>query len=467
MNASRVQAAVAFAQSKTSTAVRVYRYGCLIAEDGVNPESRSTPVQSFSLGKSIVSLTFGRAWTLGLIGPDDPVGALFPAADRPHGALTMRQLLTMTEGLSLNLRHDLNLTMPDRVRDLLTLPFVARPGTTFAYFQSGPPMVTAAIGRAVGEDFQTFAQRQLFSPIGITPGSWSWTRDAAGTTAGFWGLMMRPDDFARFGELLRRGGEWRGRRLLSRQYVRDALQTIPPFGCYAWFIWRTATARCNWTSFLGLPRDMWQFNGSMGQLVTVFPTQGVMTVRTGIDPTGGNWAPAAGSAGGQQEREFYDRVLGAITETPVRVMHPPANPRIPTAKQQQRYGSTSSPVSTGLGGMLLPPLPPAGPWRARAVELPDAPLAADPRGQFTIALHCPPRWLTGTRRCAGRLRATSAQAAVPYSVRPGASTRIRLRLTASASRALRHRHSLRVMVTATDRDATGGGTPAAVTVQLS
>jgi CubicO group peptidase (beta-lactamase class C family) len=460
MDAAKVEDAVQYASSRgTSSAVRVYRYGCLVAEDSVNPESVSAPWQSFSLAKSIVSLTFGRAWTLGLISPDDPVGSLFPEADAAHGALLMRHLLTMTSGASLITTHDLDLGMPDRVRDALTIPLVAKPGTTFAYWQTGPPTVAAAIGRAAGEDFQAFAQRELFGPIGIEPGSWLWTRDAAGNTDGFWGLYMSADDFARFGDLLRRGGLWRGRRLLSRRFVHAAVRPIQPFGCYAWFIWRQATKRCNWPVFLGLPEDMWQFNGANGQLVTAFPSLGLMVARTGVDASQGtDWAPGTGNAGGEVEREFYDRLLRAVTDRHVEVAHPPADPHRPTATQQARFDDPSgNPVAGGLSSLAQPALPPAGPWRARAVQIDDAPVRVSHSGRFSVLLHCPPRLGSAGRRCAGRLKAGRARAT--FDLPAGADGAVRMRLKAP------HRRS--VTITAISRDGTRAGTRTSQTVRVA
>ncbi len=455
MNAAKLDSAVQYAMSQASTSVRVFRYGCLVAQAGPD-----TPTQSFSLAKSIVSLTFGRAWTLGLIAPDDPLGSLIPKADTAHGALTMRQLLTMTEGLSLHSSHDLDLAMADRVRDLLTLPFVSRPGTTFAYFQSGPPTVTAAITAATGVDFQTFMERQLLNPIGIPPGTWTWGRDAVGTTDGFWDLNMRPEDYARLGELLQRGGVWGGRRLLSEQYVIQAAEPIKPFGCYGLFIWLNATRRCNWTRFLGLPPDMWEFNGAMGQLVTVFPSQGLMIVRTGA----GDWAPEAGSTNGLPEREFEDQLLGAITDRPVAIRHPQADPGIPTAWAQQRQ---PQPGPGPTSDTTQPPLLPAGPWRARAVEFPQSSLRADGAGWITVVLRCPPRSPTGHHGCVGRLTSSAARAAVSYHLRSGGTTRLGLRLTPGATGALARRRSLTLIVTATDRDGTHGGTTATAALTLT
>ena len=50
---------------------------------------------------------------------------------------------------------------------------------------SAPAMVLEA-------DAQTFAAHELFEPIGITAGNWSWARDAAWNTYGYAWLAMAP-----------------------------------------------------------------------------------------------------------------------------------------------------------------------------------------------------------------------------------------------------------------------------------
>src|SRR3712207_4317276 len=136
--------------------------------------------------------------TLGLISPDDVVGSLVPEADAAHGKITMRDLLTMTSGLRWNGLRDYNVfTMPDRIRDALTLEPVKEPGTYFEYAQSTVALLAEAVGRAAREDFGAFTQRELMDPLGIKAGSWRWTRDPAGHVEGFKGVNMRPDDFGR------------------------------------------------------------------------------------------------------------------------------------------------------------------------------------------------------------------------------------------------------------------------------
>ena len=105
---------------------------------------------------------------------------------------------------------------------------------------------------------------------------------------------MRPDDFGRLGELMRRGGVWRGRRLLSKRFVREAIAPSATNGCYGWLIWVNAAAPCIGPTitdrpvtltrdFPDLPADMYRFSGLFGQLVTSSRRQGIVVVRTGQD----------------------------------------------------------------------------------------------------------------------------------------------------------------------------------------
>ena len=61
--------------------MRVYRHGCLVGEDRPADANRDQQYESYSMAKSVTSLIFGRAMTLGLISPEDPVGSLVPEAD--------------------------------------------------------------------------------------------------------------------------------------------------------------------------------------------------------------------------------------------------------------------------------------------------------------------------------------------------------------------------------------------------
>ena len=472
LDAAKLQEAIDYASTQTSYAVRVYRHGCLVGEDRGAAANSNAVFESWSMAKSVTSLIFGRAMSLGYISPDDPVGALLPEADGPHGAITMRHLLTMSSGLHWNGFRDYNIfTMPDRVRDALTLPIDHPPGTYFEYAQSAVTLLAEAIGRSVDEDVQEFAQRELMDRLGIERGSWLWERDQAGRVQGFTGVHMTPDDYGRLGELLRRRGMWKGRRLLAKRYVSEGLTPSSTNGCYGFLHWLNAGAPCigptiqsrpveqdrDWPDF---PADMWQFAGLFGQRVTAFPSLGLMVVRTGQDP---GLVPA-GQA--NWEHETYRRVLDSVVDQEIEKPPPATGPPEP----EHDYGfqtAIQNPEDYGKGTVLFQdPLPPAGPHRARAaIPLQDE-TRAGRTGNVVIKLLCPGNWPGRTgRRCAGIARLGSAPGALGYDIPAGRSERVRFTLSSKAFRKLRKTRRTKLPVT-TANEAPGGDTPGRVTVTV-
>lgn len=464
MDAAKLADAMDHASTNLAYAARVFRNGCLVAGDRLQDANRTTPYESWSMAKSITSLMFGRAVELGLISPDDPVGSLLPEADREHGAITMRHLLTMTSGLHWNGLRDYNVfTGFDRTRDALTLGTDHKPGSYFEYAQSPVSLLAEAIGRAAGQDAGAFAQRELMTPLGIEAGTWSWTRDKAGHIGGFYGVQMRTEDYARLGELMRRGGAWKGRRLLSKTYMRDSITPTRTNGCYGWLIWLNRDAPCVGPTiterpveatreYPDLPADMYRFSGLFGQIVTVFPSQGIVVARNGQDagllPTGGSsW-----------EHTLYRKVLGAVTDQKIPAPAPQANGG-PKDKPGADYGFQTALANPDQysKGVAQDPLPAAGPARARAMRLGPIAVRATPRGYLRIRVGCPPRWPAKvTALCTGVLRMEGARKGVRYSVRPGRQKVVRFRLTAKRLARLKRAKKLDLNYSGRNPDSTGG-----------
>ena len=464
MDAAKLQDAVDYGSTQTSYAVRVYRQGCLVAEDRLASRNRDAKYESWSMAKSVTSLVFGRAMQLGLVSPDDPVGSLVPEADAPHGAITLRDLLTMTSGLRWNGFRDYNIfTMRDRIRDALTLEVVRPPGTYFEYAQSAVSLLAEAVARAAGEDFEAFAQRELMGPIGIEGGTWHWERDEVGHVAGFYGVNMRPDDFGRLGELMRRDGVWRGHRLLSAEYVRRSVEPSPTNGCYGWLHWVNAGSPCIGPTVSDrpvvanrdmpeMPADMYRFSGLFGQRVTIFPTQGLVIVRTGQDPS---LVPAGDES---WEHELYQRVLGAITDEEVA---PGGDAPADTSAHPEadyNFGTSLSEPDQFSKGFAQDALPPAGPRRARAPHVLVAHRRVGRTGRISIGVRCPPQWPAGEPGCRGTATLEGARRAVAYDIAPGATGLVRFRLTKAALTALRRARTATLDAAATNVDAADGAT---------
>ena len=453
MDAVKLQNAIDYGTQNASLAIRVYRNGCRVGADRLAVVNEHLPFESWSLAKSVTSLIFGRAMSLGLISPDDPLGSLVPEADLEHGRITLRDLLTATSGLHWNGLRDYNVFMPNRLQEALTVGIAHPPGSYWEYSQSGPALVAEATERAVGADFQDFAQAELFGRLGIGRGSWSWARDGTGHTQGFFGLRMRPDDYARLGELMRRGGVWRGERLLSRRFVRLALRPSPQNGCYGFLIWLNASKPCVGPRIVdrpvgegfrspGLPHDSFQYEGLLGQLVTVFPSQGIVVVRVGAD--------LALAGGSTWEDEMHRRILASITGEPG-ALPPPRPDSNSVSRADVDHGFVESlgrPMEI-LEGELPPPLPPAGPDRARALQLLSAKRSG--RRKVSVGVACPPAWHTAPGRCIGVARMTGAGRA-HYRIPKSATGTLSFTLRPGPARRLERRGRLAVRVTARNRD---------------
>jgi CubicO group peptidase (beta-lactamase class C family) len=464
MDAAKLQDAIDYGTSQAAYAVRVYRHGCLVGEDRLASQNRNSTYESWSMAKSVTALVFGRAMQLGLVTPDDPVGSLVPEADEAHGRIKLVDLLTMTSGLRWNGFRDYNIfTMPDRVHDALTLEVVHPPGTWFEYAQSAVSLLAEATGRATGTDFGEFAQRDLMDHLQIERNTWNWQRDRAGHVAGFYGVNMRPDDFGRLGELMRRGGVWRGHRLLSEEFVRRAVEPSATNGCYGWLIWVNAGSPCVGPTISDrpvtpnrdmpdLPADLYRFSGLFGQLVTVFPTQGIVVVRTGSDP---GLVPTGGQG---WEHELYKRVLASVTDQDVA----PAGDAPPgtTDDPDTDYGfhtSLSEPDQYSQGAQQAP-LPPGGPRRARAPMVLPAHTRVGRTGNISIGVRCPPNHPAGDDGCRGVATLEGARRLLRYDVAPGETRLVRFRLTAARLRALRREGSATLTAKATNEDALDGAT---------
>ncbi len=284
--------ALVLAAGTNAQTVAVFRHGCLVATGGTSQPNLEIPVNVWSVTKAVVSTLVGHAYTLGKLGLDDPIGKYLPEADAAHGAITVRQLLTETSGLSFAWLNDLLANSSNAVNFELSLPFAHTPGTYFEYAQQTITLLAKVVERAVGQDFQAFARTQLFHKIGIPDNHWSWERDAAGNTFGYAFLSIAPIDLARLGLLVLHHGKWNGRTLISAGYIRQGAtptSTNPGYG----FLWWTNTGGSVITPepyrqelqrsiIPSMPADTFSFDGLLDQLVVMVPSLDMVVVRTGI-----------------------------------------------------------------------------------------------------------------------------------------------------------------------------------------
>jgi len=210
------------------TSFLVARRGALVMERyfrGVGPDSLQ---QLASVTKSVTSALVGLAVDAGLVeGPAAPLASFLPqyddvfAADPRKRSITIEHLLTMTSGLAWDESRP---PLPDAgeqadwLRVVLRQPLVDSPGTRFRYSSGNALLLSGVLERVYGVSALQVAVRGLFAPLGVA--SYRWLPLSRGLTPGGSGLELRPRDLAKLGQLYLDRGLFRGRRVLSEEWVR-------------------------------------------------------------------------------------------------------------------------------------------------------------------------------------------------------------------------------------------------------
>lgn len=211
-------------------AVVVLRDGRVVAERYYNGETAGSIHDVRSAGKSVTALLVGMAIDRGLIqSADDPVAAYWPdARGSAIGDVRLADLLTMRSGLSAfdedpesPGNEDKLDAAPDPLGFTLDVPRADPPGSVYRYNSLTSYVAGVVVAKAAHQSMVGFADAALFRPLGIT--RWRWASDAAGYTKGQGNLWLTARGFAAIGEMVRANGTYRGRRIVSAAWLREAL----------------------------------------------------------------------------------------------------------------------------------------------------------------------------------------------------------------------------------------------------
>jgi CubicO group peptidase (beta-lactamase class C family) len=251
----------------------VVRHGQVIAEGWWKPEAPDKPHVLWSLSKSFNSTAVGLAIAEGKLQLDDPVLKFFPAEAPANPsdnlrAMKVRDLLTMTCG------HDVEKKIADNaptVKEFLAQPVPHLPGTHFQYNTYGSYMLSAIVMKVTGQTSADFLKPRLFDPLGIENPKWEASPE--GPSLGGYGLYLRTEDIAKFGQLYLQKGKWHGRQLLPEKWVEAATSKQVPNDQEG-----HAKIGIDWTQGYGFQfwrctHNAFRGDGRAGQLCVVMPEQ--------------------------------------------------------------------------------------------------------------------------------------------------------------------------------------------------
>ncbi|MBA3648439.1 MAG: serine hydrolase [Chitinophagales bacterium] len=201
--------------------------------DGYGPDTFSN---SFSMAKSIISILIGIAKEEGkIISLDDPIGNyIHDFKDSSIAGITIRNLLMMTSGSSWDENYSGLFSQTtkgyygtDLYGQMVTLKPHEKPGKIFSYRSGDTELLSLVLKNATGKTVSEYASEKLWKPLGAEhPALWSLDHKD-GCEKAYCCFNSNARDFARIGDLYLHKGNWKGKQIVSQDYV---VQSLSPVG---------------------------------------------------------------------------------------------------------------------------------------------------------------------------------------------------------------------------------------------
>ncbi|WP_010586527.1 serine hydrolase [Schlesneria paludicola] len=266
-------------QFDSLNSIMVVRHGHVVAEGWWAPYHAEARHSLYSLSKSFTSTAIGIAISEGKLGIDDLVLPFFPddAPKEPSENLKkmrVRDLLRMATG------HQ---TEPSRADDVhwvktfLSHPVAFKPGSHFLYNTPATHMQSAIVQKVSGATLHEYLKPRLFEPLGIENPTWD--NSPQGMSIGGYGLNLRTEDIARFGQLYLQKGLWKGKQLVPAEWIAEATSRQTATGSDPVSDWDHGYGYQFWRGRHGAYRG----DGAFGQFCIVLPElDAVIAITSGV-----------------------------------------------------------------------------------------------------------------------------------------------------------------------------------------
>jgi CubicO group peptidase (beta-lactamase class C family) len=294
-----------WAEQSQTTALIVIKKDTILYEKYFNGFSRESYFHSQSVAKSFISFLIGTAIDEGVIqNVNDPMTNYIPELkdrDPRFERISIRNLLEMRSGLQYNksLLPYLNIHAPwhdeavgyyhPDVRKLLLkeVDIESEPGKDFEYNNYNTSYLGLIIERATGKTVSAYLEEKLWSQIMEYDALFSIDSKESGFEYMPSRLIARAIDYARFGRLFLKQGNWNGKQIISRDWVansttedksisRDYYPEWLGSSCqhtyYSYQWWGNANCDSTYHFFA---------SGNLGQNIYVVPDQEIIIVHCG------------------------------------------------------------------------------------------------------------------------------------------------------------------------------------------
>jgi CubicO group peptidase (beta-lactamase class C family) len=296
-------------QSTLNGGLLVVRRGWLVYERYFGKGHAQATPNLASCGKSFTSIAVGMllaerrdAFPHGLdtrvYTPDYLPQAAFPLSDPRKASIRLGQLLAMSSGIRGNnpgrvrgkevtldppgpdgyaaMLEDMAFGRTGGERNAITL--WCEPGGGYSYATSSIHIASIVLRHVAGMELESYLRPRLAEPLGFSMWGFGYKQANLGHTPGGGGIALRGADVLRFLYLLLHGGEWAGRQIVPRDYVRHCSRasSYNPHSPYS-LQFDVNTDR----HLRGVPREAFWKSGSGGHAMYVVPPLDLVAFKLG------------------------------------------------------------------------------------------------------------------------------------------------------------------------------------------
>lgn len=278
-----------------TTAFLIIKNDTILYEKYLNGYSRSSMNTSFSVAKSITSLIVGKALGENLISSvNDPVVKYIPELlenDTTYKKLLLSDILDMRSGIQFK-DHDLPwgdkpkaYYYPNLRKRIIELSLADEPDNKFTYNSYNPILAGMIIEKATKMSPAKYFEKKIWDELGMEySGSWSMDSEESGMAKMESGLNLRAIDFAKFGRLVAKNGNFNGNQIISKNWMEYNIEISEKYNLseiaddlyYRNFWW--IYAKKNGTAY---SINIISGNGHLGQYLFIFPKEKIIIVRMG------------------------------------------------------------------------------------------------------------------------------------------------------------------------------------------
>ncbi len=294
-----------WAEKSQTTALIFIRKDTVLYEKYFNGFSRDSYFHSQSIAKSFIAFLIGTAIDDGLIqSVNDPMTKYIPELkerDLRFEKITIKNLLEMRSGLKYNtsLLPGTNIHAPwhdeaigyyhPNVRKLLLkkLEVESEPGKEFEYNNYNTSYLGLIVERATGKTVSKYLEEKLWSKIMEYDALFSIDSKESGFEYMPSRLIARAIDYARFGRLFLKQGNWNGTQIISDNWVLKSTREDKTISRDHYPVWLGSGCKHTYYSYQWWGNtncdSIFQFfaNGNLGQNIYVIPDKEIIIVHCG------------------------------------------------------------------------------------------------------------------------------------------------------------------------------------------